>query len=101
MANLKQNQRMAMILAAATTLSEDGTLYSTLTADDVADKAECSRATVLGYFGSMQGLRDSVVCKAIDDKNLNILAQALVGKDPLINGVPEALREKAALSLIH
>ena len=100
MVKLRAEQRRAQILTQATRLARDGFLYN-MTADDIAEAVNISRATVLHYFGSMQGLRDAVVQGAVDRENLSIIAQALGADDPLMENVNADLRHRAALSLLH
>jgi AcrR family transcriptional regulator len=94
MSNLRAPQRREQLLACAIHCAADGRLYK-MTLDDVADRADVSRALIIHYFRSMQGLRDAVVRKAIRDTNLPLLAQAVVSRDPLIKEAPRRLRQQA------
>ncbi len=76
--------------------------YQTVTREQVAKHLNISDALVTRYFDdSITGLRLQAVQKAIDDKNLIILAQALAVNEPIANIAPRALKEQAAALLIQ
>lgn len=91
-------QRIDQIIAAAVSLSEDFG-YANITRDQVAEAAGCSPALVSRHMGSMDELRTAVVTEAVAQKNLNILAQALIERHPIAVAAPQELRRKAALSI--
>jgi len=94
MTRLNPIQRRAQILAAAIAIAKDGNLYR-MTLEQVAERADISTATVIHYFRSMQGVRDAVVRDSIRQEYLPIIAQAVVGQDPLMSEVGPSLRQRA------
>lgn len=91
--------RAAQILHAAIKLSERHG-YMNITRQDIAQEAKCAEGLVSHYFGTMKMLHRAIVGAAIDQKNVNIIAQALVNKHPRAMRAPQELRVQAAQSII-
>ncbi len=66
---------------------------------DIAKRADVAAGSVSYHFGTMRGLRDAMVARAVESGNLRILAQAHAERHPLAVKAPEALRRAAAATL--
>jgi len=87
--------RREQILEAALVLAlNDG--YTRITRDGVADKAGVSQGLVNMYFGNMEGLRTELMRYAVARKNLQVVAQGLLGRHPEALKAPQSLRSLAA-----
>lgn len=73
--------------------------YEKLTRDGLAAHAGVSQGLVGVHFGTMTQLRRAVVRRAIRDRLLDILAQALAANDPVAKKAPEELRRAAVATL--
>ena len=98
---LTPEQRKHLILEAAVELSiYEG--YEKLTRENVAAMADCTPSLVTPhYYRSMEVLKAAVISYAVDNKILEILAEALVYRSPLVEDLPHALRTRAAKCLIE
>ena len=88
---LDKDHRREQILGIAYDLAIDDGLYR-FDIEDVADKAMCSRALIMHYFKSVSGLRLSIINKAITDKDASVILQAIINRDPAVDGLDEDLR---------
>ena len=91
--------RKDQILAAAVKISVDKN-YSTITRQNVADAAGVSTGLVARYFGTMKQIRRSIMRSAIQNKNLKIIAQGLVNKDPNALKAPKPLQQQAIKAIV-
>lgn len=66
----------------------------------VAKAAGCATGTVNYHFDSIAALRLSVMERAIEREDLQVIAQGLAEKHTLVMQAPEKLRRKAARHLI-
>lgn len=82
------------ILEAATRLAQVKG-YRHVTREGVAEAAGCVESTVSWHFGTMDQFRTAIVEHAIANEVLDVVADALAGKDPAAVAAPEALRRKA------
>ena len=100
MVRLKPDQRKALILDAAYQLACDGQLM-TMSAKNItrAVPVSCSPSTIKYYFGSLAKLRSAVIAEAIERRNLEILALALVNKEPAALRASSVMRALALESL--
>lgn len=69
--------------------------YHKITRDGVAGSAGVSMGLVTRYFGTMLQLRNKVVCYAIKNELLEIVAQCIVNDHPKAKKVSPELRAKA------
>lgn len=99
MTRLPAAHRRAQIVAAARALSAGGRLYD-WTFDDVAEFVGVSRPTIQYYFFNAPSLRREVVCKAIRERDVPIVLQALARHDPLVDDVDPELRQACAAAMI-
>jgi AcrR family transcriptional regulator len=90
--------RAQQILTAAMKLSER-VGYLRITREAVAIEAGCAEGLVSHYFGTMKLLHRAIIGAAIDQENINIIAQALVHRHPRAFRAPQELRARAAASL--
>lgn len=91
--------RKASILAAAVRMSRNYG-YWRITRADVAHAANCSEALVSSYFGTMVQMRRAIVRTAIKGRDLEIIAQMLVAKDPYAEKIPDELQRAAVASIV-
>jgi AcrR family transcriptional regulator len=89
----------AAILAAAMQLA-NLKRFTKVTRNDVAKKAKCAPGLVSYYFTSMPLLRKKMVEKAVEDKNLKIVGEALADRHSVAMKAPEALRKAAAMQMV-
>lgn len=94
----KVSERNARVLAAAVSLALD-VGYANITRNAVADRAGVADGSVNNAFGTMEGLRDAVMRKAVDDGHAGIVAQGLAARHPLAVAAPQWLKDRATASL--
>lgn len=97
MSRLTSEHRNRLILEAAVELSKGGGLYD-FNIEAVAEKADCSHPLVIHYFGSAIKLREAVITQALETKDNDILAQAIVKRDPLVDSLTFKKRETILLA---
>jgi AcrR family transcriptional regulator len=81
MSRMTKEERTAKILKAAMDLSERKG-YTNITMRMVADRAKCSRGLVEYYMGSSEQMARAIVIEAVKQRNMAIIAQALIEKHP-------------------
>ena len=89
--------RKQQILVAAISIAGDKN-YSTITRQDIADRAQVSTGLVARCFGTMCQVRRAIMRAAIQQEILPIIAQGLVSKDKNAQKAPEPLKQKAMQS---
>lgn len=94
---MTSEHRHRLILETAVDLSKDGGLYD-FNIEAVAKLALCSHPLVIHYFGSAIKLREAVINHALETKDDNILAQAIIKRDPLVDGLTFKKRETILLA---
>lgn len=91
--------RDSRILHAALELAGvDG--YQWITREAVARNAGVSPGTVSNVFGTMRDLKRAVLAEAIKLERLDIVAQGLGDRHPLVMAAPAALRKAAATLMV-
>lgn len=98
MTRLKSNARRDQILTAAIELSERNG-YTHVTRAEIAQRCECSPAVINVYFSTMAQLRRDVMRAAIRNRNLTIIAQGLVARDPHAKRADDDLKRAAVASI--
>jgi AcrR family transcriptional regulator len=73
--------------------------FKKVTRANIAAKADVAPGLVSYHFGDMKKLRDAMVERAVESKNLKLLAQALADRHPIALKAPDALRRAAAMQL--
>ena len=74
--------------------------YSNITLLQAAEKSGVPRSSVSYYFGNVGGLKTSVMAKAVEIRDVKIIAQGLVDEHVLAMDAPQELRQLAASQLI-
>lgn len=69
--------------------------YRKIRRQDIADELGVTPALVTHYLGPLEGLKDLLVCVAIDREDLVILGQAVIARHPVALGAPKKLRLQA------
>lgn len=97
---LTNEQRYKQIFESAYQLAKGGSLM-TMSLANIADGCpiKCSKSTVKFYFKSLKGVRTAVIKLAIADHTLDILAVALVNKEPAAFCASEEQQRRALESL--
>ena len=92
------NERKNELLSEAIKLAKE-VGYSHITRDGVAERAGVSYGLVTRYFQSIDNLKCLVLKKAIQDEVLEIIAQGLVRKDPLLRRLSPELKNRVLMYL--
>jgi len=92
-------EREAAILAAATRVAER-LGYNRCTRKDIATEAGISPGLVSKRLGTMVEMRRKLMRTAVKDRNLKIIAQGLLVRDPHAMKADETLRKLAAQTLV-
>lgn len=87
------------ILEVAYTMAQrDG--FGTLTRDGVAAEAGVAMGSVNHHYGTMQVLRDAVMQRAVEEENLELIAQGIALGDTIAKSAPLDVRTKALATLL-
>lgn len=103
---IKRARRMApddrkqLIFTVAINLAKDIGYYN-LTRVNVAKRAQVSIALVQKYFGTIRKLQISVLRYAMKRPILEVIAQGVIEKDPIIRKLNPQLRQDALQKLIN
>lgn len=73
--------------------------YNRVTRSAIAERADVAPGSVSYHFGSMKKLQTAMIERAVEAKNLKILAQALSDRHPVATKAPDSLRKAAAATL--
>jgi AcrR family transcriptional regulator len=87
-------ERKNIILNSALALSEQKG-FNNFSSLDLAEVCGCNHSLIFHYFGNMEKLREDIMQKAVNDKNLVVIGQGLVDKYPAAINAPENLKQKA------
>lgn len=91
--------RDGRILNAAIQLAKtDG--YQWITRDAVAEIAGVAPATVNTAYGTMPALKRAVLQAAIEGSILEIVAQGMADRHPIVMEAPEGVRRAAAAAMV-
>lgn len=93
-----QERREQILVVAVKLVRKHG--LSAVTRDAVAEAAGVAQGTVNVYFGSIAGLREEVMQRAVEERDAQLLAQGLVERHPVAMKAPESLRRKALNTLV-
>ena len=69
--------------------------YKLVTRREIAEALDISPSLISLYFGDMQELKNEIVQYAIDNKELIIIAQIVLFKDPRMSSIPKTIRNEA------
>ena len=96
--NDKVEQRNAKILSAAFALAAERG-YRSYSRDDVARAAGVSAGSVNNAYGTMDGLHDAVMARAVAERHHAIVGQGLALRHPAALAAPQDLKDSALASL--
>lgn len=91
--------RKAQLIDAALQVAETHG-YANMRREDIANHAEVSEGLISLYFNTMPQLRRAVIRHSIRQRNLTVLAQGLVNRDPHALKAPKEIRQAAFASLM-
>ena len=91
---LMRSRRRETILQAATLLAQR-LGFRNLTREIVATEAGVAVGSINHEFGTMDALRDEVMCVAVEHEHLGIVAAGLAQRHPTACAAPERLRQEA------
>lgn len=74
--------------------------YQWITRDAVAEAAGVSPGTVNTAYGTMPALKRAVLQAAVDGGVLEIVAQGLADRHPIVMNAPEDVRRAAAAAMV-
>lgn len=87
------------ILEVAFTIAQrDG--FGTLTRDGVAAEAGVAMGSINHHWKVMSALRNAVMQRAVEEENLEIIAQGIALGDKIANSAPLELRTRALTTLL-
>lgn len=86
--------RKSEILSAALAIGHE-VGYQSIRWEALASRAQCSVGLVGKYFGTMNQLRRAIVSHAIDQKDLRVIAQAIVAGEPKVKSIDAGLKRRA------
>lgn len=69
--------------------------FGTLTRDGIAVEAGVAMGSVNHHWVKMSALREAVMTKAVEDTNLELIAQGIALGDKIANAAPRDIRVKA------
>lgn len=74
--------------------------FAAITRDGVAAEAGVAMGTVNTHFGVMGNLRDAVMQRAVEEEQLELIAQGIAIGDTVAKAAPLALRKRALTTLL-
>lgn len=87
------------ILEVAYTMAQrDG--FGTLTRDGVAAEAGVAMGSVNHHWVKMSALREAVMQRAVEEKNLELIGQGMALGDSVAKSAPLELRQAALITLL-
>jgi AcrR family transcriptional regulator len=95
---LKPKDRKAAILASALKQARKYG-YQNVDRGQISADADCSRNLINHYFGTMPQLRRAIIGEAIRLKDLTIIAQALVAREPRAMKLSDEVKQAALASV--
>jgi AcrR family transcriptional regulator len=69
--------------------------FCAVSCKDVADRAGCSPGLIIHYFDTVEHLRDRIVQKAVERSVVEVVAQAMCARHPLMKTTRSSLRRAA------
>lgn len=97
MKRMRPSERRELIIKTAVELAQD-TSYDQVTRELLAEKLDCSPGLVSHYVGTVGQLQHTIIRTAINDKNPDIIAQAVIRKHVLVKD-PHLSEELKALTI--
>lgn len=90
--------RRAHLLCCAIRLAEAGN-YRMITREAIAHEAGVSGGLVSHYFGPSDKIPTAIIREAVRVRNLAVIAQGLIARDPIARRAPNLIR-KAAIKTV-
>lgn len=87
-----------MVTAALVVARKRG--YNQMTRDAIAAEAGCSTGQVTTVLGTMPQLRRAIMRAAVVRKDLPVIAQGVVARDPSALAAPLELRQRALAGML-
>lgn len=91
---LNPDDRRVQMLESAIAAASKGH-YKHITRKEIAEGAGTSGPLVRHYLGTMADLPDILMEYAVTNAHLWVIAQGLMGEDPIAQAAPEDLKNKA------
>lgn len=91
---LSSEDRKRQILQHAMRLSEKQG-FTGFSAPDIAKSVGCGHPLVFHHFRSMDLLRADLMRLAIKERNLTVVGQGLVARNPIAIAAPESVKKQA------
>ena len=99
MSRLQPDNRKSLIMEAALKVAGEPGGFSTLTREKVAREADCSEGLVSRYYGTMPQFKRKIMRKAIELRELGIIAEGIATGNTYALSAPEELRREALETL--
>lgn len=74
--------------------------FAAITRDGVAAEAGVAMGSVNHHYGTMQVLRDAVMQRAVEEEQLELIAQGIAMGDNVAKSAPLELRQRALTTLL-
>lgn len=74
--------------------------FAAITRDGVAAEAGVAMGSVNHHYGTMQVLRDAVMQRAVEEEQLELIAQGIALGDNVAKSAPLELRQRALTTLL-
>lgn len=74
--------------------------FAAITRDGVAAEAGVAMGSVNHHYGTMQVLRDAVMQRAVEEEQLELIAQGIAMGDNIAKSAPLELRQRALTTLL-
>ncbi|UTC25984.1 TetR family transcriptional regulator [Phage vB_KsaM-C1] len=74
--------------------------FAAITRDGVAAEAGVAMGSVNHHYGTMQVLRDAVMQRAVEEQQLELIAQGIALGDNVAKSAPLELRQRALTTLL-
>lgn len=74
--------------------------FAAITRDGVAAEAGVAMGSVNHHYGTMQVLRDAVMLRAVEEEQLELIAQGIAMGDNVAKTAPLELRQRAISTLL-
>lgn len=94
----KMETRARLVLDAAYAIAAESGMAA-LNRDSVATRAGASTGTVSNAFGSMDGLREAVMGRAVECEALALIRQGIALQHPVALAAPADLQRRALAAL--
>jgi AcrR family transcriptional regulator len=96
---MSKADRTEEILKATTELADRHGLAG-ITREMIANRLGISTGLINSHYGTMQQLRRAVMRRAVQGRNLKLIAEGLVLNDPVARKAPDELRKAAAAAIV-